>query len=303
MNSMAIALPQNEWIDPYGGRADIRARKIRAVSAHFLEDPVRALRAARQAAQFRFTITDETYAYMARCCEELKGEPKERIFLELQRALGTEKPSAFFRALRRAGLVSVAFPELAALIGKTQPEAFHPEGDAWEHTMCVVDEVAARTPNLAARFAALVHDLGKGETPASMLPHHYGHERAGLSVLRAWNARMGLPKEWLQAGLFVIEEHMRAPRLLKIGKIAALLLAIERSALSMEDFCSVIRADHHGLPDYLEAGAKYLAAMRQVKGSAAPKTLRGKAIGDWVFAQQAAALRRFRAKENISPSE
>lgn len=301
MNSMAIALPQGQWIDPYGGRADIEAKTIRAISAHFLEDPVRALRAARQAAQFHFTITDDTYAYMKKCEAELMGEPKERIFLELQRALAADTPSLFFRALRRAGLIGVTFPELGALIGKTQPEAFHPEGDAWEHTMDVVDVVARRAHDLVARFAALVHDIGKGETPAAMLPHHYGHETSGLAVLSAWNERMGLPKEWLQAGLFVIREHMRAPRLSKLGKIAALLLAVDKSALSMESFCAVIRADHKELPDYLERGREYLSVMQSVRGNEAPKSLRGKEIGDWLFAQQVAALRQYRAAKNISP--
>lgn len=296
MNSMAIALPEGDWIDPYGGRADIGAKRIRAVSEHFLEDPVRALRAARQAAQFGFRITEETYAYMKKCRAELALEPGERIFLEMQRALATDRPSIFFRALQRAELLEVTFPELFVLIGKTQPKEFHPEGDAWAHTMDVVDAVAGTTHDAVTRFCALVHDLGKGRTPPEMLPHHYGHERTGLAALRAWNERMVLPHGWLQAGLFVIQEHMRAPRIEKIGKMAALLLDIDKSAISLEGFCAVVRADHHGLPDYLESGAEYLAAMQSVRGEDAPERLRGKAIGDWIFAQQVAILRAIRAK-------
>ena len=170
INSMAMELPSGEIFDFYGGREDVKQGIIRPVSHHFAEDPVRALRAARQAAEFHFTLAEETKEAMAACREELAGEPAERLLQELKRALLTEKPSLFFRALQETGLLAVTFPELAALIGKTQPEAFHPEGDAFAHTMLVVDTVAAETDSLLARFCGLVHDLGKGETPAEMLP-------------------------------------------------------------------------------------------------------------------------------------
>ena len=294
INSMAMELPSGEIFDFYGGREDVKQGIIRPVSHHFAEDPVRALRAARQAAEFHFTLAEETKEAMAACREELAGEPAERLLQELKRALLTEKPSLFFRALQETGLLAVTFPELAALIGKTQPEAFHPEGDAFAHTMLVVDTVAAETDSLLARFCGLVHDLGKGETPAEMLPHHYDHEVRGQDVLKRWNVRMTLPKKWLQAGLFVISQHMRAARLNKAGKIAELLLKVAASPMEIADFQAVIRADHHSLPPYLEEAPAIIACMQQVNGSQAPKSLRGAAIGDWVRNQQVKAYQNYK---------
>lgn len=282
MNSIAMELPERQLLDPYGGRLAIEERRIAAVSGHFCEDPVRALRAARQAAELGFSITDETFSLMRRCQADLLQEPPERLQQELERALQTERPSVFFQALERAGLLTVAFPELAALVGRQQPVEFHPEGDAFVHSLLVLDKTAAQTTNAAARFAALVHDLGKGTTPHSMEPHHYGHEERGLAELARWNARGRLPRLWVQCAALVIREHMRAPRLAKPGKIVALLLQVEQSPLALDDFLAVIRSDHGPLPAYLEQAAVLLPALQAVSGRDCPAGLRGAAVGQWV---------------------
>lgn len=293
MNAMALELPAMALVDPYGGRADIAAGVIRAVSEHFTEDPVRALRAARQAATFGFAVEPRTIDYMRSCADELRREPTERLMGELRRALTAQRPSVFFRVLEAADLLSVTFPELAALRGKTQPTAFHPEGDAFAHTMAIADAVAAETDDVRTRFAALAHDIGKGLTPAEMLPHHYGHEVKGLDALAAWNRRMTLPHAWRKAAAFVIRQHMRAPRLTRIGKIADLLWGIGASGLSVQEFAVIIRADHGALPDYLARGAAYLAAMRAVTGRDAPPQLHGEEIGAWLRGRRIRALKKF----------
>ena len=282
INSMAYRLPAMELIDPYGGRGDLAHRVIRATSHHFSEDPVRALRAARQAAELGFVIDDGTRTLMADCATELEEEPTERIVHELSRALAAPQPSLFFEALAHASLLESMFPEIFALKGKTQPPQYHPEGDAYCHTMQIVDVVARKTRTIEARFAALVHDIGKGKTPEEMLPHHYGHEQRGLLVLDAWNERMTLPKSWLMAARFVIKEHMRAPLLKKTGKIADLLLAVEKSGLSFADFRRIICADHGTLPYYLVHGEELLRKMFQVRGTEAPPELRGADVGKWL---------------------
>ena len=286
MNAMALCLPDNRLIDPFGGAKDIAAGKIRAVGKHFTDDPVRALRAARQAAEFNFAIDDETYSYMAQCAKEIAHEPTERLCGEMMRALNTARPSLFFCALRRGNILRETFPEIFALIGKTQPADFHPEGDAFNHTMLVVDKVAAATKDALARFAALAHDIGKGQTPQNMLPHHYGHELKGLQVLAKWNRRMTLPKIFVQAANLVIAEHMRAPLIKKPGKQVELLLKINDSRLGFDGFNACIAADNGTLPHYLANYAQILPVLLAVKGNDAPPDISGRDIKKWLFEQR-----------------
>lgn len=295
INAMAMDILTEEIIDPYGGRADIEAGLLRPVSNHFVEDPVRALRAARFAAQLGYQLTDEVKLYMKLCERELLQEPSERLLGELKKALTCPQPSLFFRALEAANLLAGTFPELHALIGKTQPVEFHPEGDAFEHTMHILDEVSEKTDNIVARFAALCHDLGKGVTPRSMLPHHYGHEVKGLDVFAAWNQRMTFPVKWSQAAKFIIEQHMRAPRLGKAAKITELLLKLHKveSDLPLEDVKHIICADHNGLPVYLDKAEELIPKLLAVKGTDAPPALTGKKIGEWVRKTQVEICQRW----------
>ena len=284
INAMAIELLSGKLVDPFGGREDVLNKKIRAVSKHFTDDPVRALRAARQAAQFNFEICAETIAAMKLCGAELAHEPTERIFDELETALKTDRPSIFFRSLERAELLEIIFPEIFQLRGKIQPTHFHPEGDAYEHTLKIVDEVAAVNPKPMVRFAALMHDIGKGTTPPEMLPHHYKHEKRGLEVLEQMNRRMTLPNEWKKSAAFVIREHMRAPRLSKPGKIVELLMKLNGLKLGVKDFCDIIRADNHGLPPYLERAREIIDELLKIGGKDAPPEFKGAEVGKWIFA-------------------
>lgn len=290
INAMAIELVSGELIDPFGGREDVLNKKIRAVSEHFVDDPVRALRAARQAAQFGFEICAETVEAMKRCKDELAHEPTERIFDELETALKTDKPSIFFRSLEQADLLEITFPEIAQLRGKIQPTNFHPEGDAYEHTLQIVDDVAKINPKPIVRFAALVHDLGKGTTPPEKLPHHYKHELRGLEVLEEMNRRMTLPNDWKKIAAFVISEHMRAARLEKPGKIVELLIKAYGLKISVKDFCDIIRIDNHGLPPYLEHAQEIIDELLTISGKDAPPELKGKEIGKWILDER---IRRF----------
>lgn len=288
MNAMAQDIMSGQRIDLFGGEKDIRAGVISAISPVFKDDPVRALRCARQAAQLGFSVSDATLQLMRECGDELRQEPVERILAEMKQALEAPRPSIFFNTLRETDLIEITFPELSALIGKTQPVEFHPEGDSWNHVMDIVDKVAASTDNIVARFCGLVHDLGKGVTPPEMLPHHYGHELKGIGVLHQWNQRMTLPRHWIKAGEFVIREHMRAPRLKKDGKIVDLLLSTRsvRPDLPYDDFMKIIQADHNSLPDYLAEGGAILAEMECISGGDAPEWIVGKGIGDWVRNRQ-----------------
>ncbi len=324
MNSMAIDILTDEIIDPYGGQRDIKKKIIRRTGEHFAEDPLRALRAARQAAELGFEIDDDTLEAMEELAEELKTVSSERIVGELMRVLTVDceqggAPERFFIMLRRANLVETVFPELYALIGKEQPANWHPEGDSWNHTMLTFALACRKTTNVTGRFAALVHDLGKGLTPAEVLPHHYGHELRGLDALRAWNDRMTLPNDLVKAGEFAIHEHMRAARLAKPGKITELLVSIDKVKpyLTADDFILLLvidggmrfitarTIDHLDetlgelarlMPPYLYRIDEFLQAIRSVRGSDAPEYLCGPAVGEWIYEERLRLVKRLLRK-------
>ena len=165
---------QGELIDPWGGATDLAAGVLRHVSPAFTEDPLRVLRVARFAARYHdrgFGVATETLALMESIVTngELATLPPERIWRELSGALSAGQPAEFFRTLRRCGALGVIFPELDALFGVPQPQDHHPEGDAGIHTLLVLEQAAELSPDSKVRFAALVHDLGKGATPPQHL--------------------------------------------------------------------------------------------------------------------------------------
>lgn len=203
---------EGELIDPYGGVKDLEDRKLRHVSDAFVEDPLRVLRVARFAAKlapFGFTLAEETRALMQEMVRsgELSDLTPERVWQEVTKALKTAKPSIFFEVLDEVGAVAVLFPELYQLHDVTQPVQYHPEGDVWIHTMMVLDAAADLSDSLNVRFAALVHDLGKGITPKELWPKHHGHEKAGLPLVKAMSERYRLPKQTLSFALKVTEYH------------------------------------------------------------------------------------------------
>ena len=290
INAMAVKILTGELIDPFDGQNDTEQKKIRAVSKHFIDDPVRALRAARQSAQFDFEITPETLSAMNKCAKEISAEPGERIFAELENALQTSKPSKFFRSLEQSNLLEITFPEIFNLRGKFQSAIFHPEGDAYEHSLKILDEVAEKNSKPVIRFAALVHDLGKGATPTEMLPHHYQHEKRGLEVFKKMCEHLPLPTDWKKIATFVIVEHMRAPMFTKAGKITDFLIRLHNSKISVADFNDIISADHHGLPNYLAQAEFIISELLKVSGRDAPPELHGEEIGKWIFQER---IRRF----------
>ncbi len=199
-------------IDPYGGQEDLTNKILRHVSDAFSEDPLRVLRVARFAAKlapFGFELAEETEQLMTTMTAsgELSDLTPERVWQEVSKSLSTQQPSVFFEVLDRVGAVEVLFPELFALHDVEQPEKYHPEGDVWIHTMMVLDAAAKLTPNEMVRFAALVHDLGKGITPAEFWPKHHGHEAAGLPLVAKLCKRYRLPKKVQAMAEKVTEFH------------------------------------------------------------------------------------------------
>lgn len=293
MNSMALRLPGRELIDPFGGRGDIENKIIRATSEHFRDDPVRALRAARQSAQLGFSIETGTVKLMSACRSELTREPGERVFAEMRKALASPRPELFFTALRDAKILDAVFPELAALIGVEQPVFCHRGLDAFAHTMEVLRRTAALSGVAETRFAALVHDLGKGLTPQEDWPHHIGHEARGLAALEQFNGRMTLPRSWHRFARFIIANHMRLPRLRRPGAVVTVIGEMQRGGFDAAEVSAVIRADHGALPDFLRRYCQYAAVLAEERVRLTfPPLLPPRERGRWLNARLADALAR-----------
>ena len=196
-------------IDPYNGVADLHAGILRHVSKAFNEDPVRILRAARFAARFGFAIAPETLALMRDMVNngEVDALVPERVWQELARGLMENRPSRFFESLRSCGALAKIIPEVDALFGVPQPEKHHPEIDCGIHTMLVVDDAALHNYPLEVRFAALTHDLGKGNTPKDILPRHIDHELRSVDLLKAMCERLRVPADCRDLGLLAARYH------------------------------------------------------------------------------------------------
>jgi tRNA nucleotidyltransferase (CCA-adding enzyme) len=201
--------------DPFGGRQDLQDRVFRHVSDAFAEDPVRILRVARFAARFpEFRVAPETNALMQRMVAdgEVDALVPERVWQELARGLMEARPSRMLEVLRDCGALARIMPELDALWGVPQPPLHHPEVDTGVHMMLVIDYAAERRFELPVRFAALMHDLGKGVTPPAAWPSHHGHEGLGLKLIGALCKRLKVPNECRELAIMTAREHGNVSR-------------------------------------------------------------------------------------------
>ena len=284
MNAIARDLLSNEIVDPFGGVTDIRAGIIRHVSDAFKEDALRVLRVARQAAKFNFSVADETVEMCNSCKEELRTISAERVREEMLKALETERPSVFFRVLVECDCLSVVFPELDALRGQTQPIEHHPEGDAFEHTMEVVDRAASLTADVKVRFAALCHDIGKGVTPVELLPKHHGHDAKGAEIISSFVSGRFLAAH-KDAAEAASKFHMKARAQMGAKPMLAMLEELSRSKLGIDGLRVVVAADSPNddvasLPCFNEAVIH--AALDKVTVPAEMRGKKGEAIRQFV---------------------
>ncbi|MCR9422830.1 multifunctional CCA addition/repair protein [Vibrio sp. RM-69-4] len=242
-------------IDPYGGQRDLHNRLLRHVSDAFIEDPLRVLRVARFAAKFAhldFTIADETMALMKQITQsgELQHLTAERVWQEWQKSLATQHPEIFLSVLYECGALKVVLPELDRLFGVPQPEKWHPEIDTGVHTLMVAAQAAKLSSSIAVRFAAQVHDLGKGVTPKSEWPSHKMHCHTGINIIKALCERVRIPNECKELALLVCEQHSnihRAAELKPSTKLKILdKLDAWRKPERLQDVLLCCQADHAG---------------------------------------------------------
>ena len=252
INAIAKA-DDGKLIDPFNGLADIQSRTLRHVSDAFAEDPVRILRAARFAARFtEFNLAAETMMLMCQMVQagEVDALVSERVWQELAKGLMEAKPSRMFEVLRECGALQKILPELNCLWGVPQPAQHHPEVDTGVHVMMVVDYAASQNYSLPIRFAALMHDLGKGATPANILPKHIGHEERSFNLVKDVCKRIKVPNDCKELAQIVAKFHGKLHQSLQMKPSTLLSFLIEldaiRQPVRFKDFLKACEADSRG---------------------------------------------------------
>jgi tRNA nucleotidyltransferase (CCA-adding enzyme) len=298
-------------VDPHGGRRDLAAKVLRHVSPAFVEDPLRVLRVARFAARFAplgFAVAPETLALMRTIAAsgELEALAPERVWTELARALGEPAPQAFVQVLRECGALVHLLPEVDRLFGVPQPVQHHPEIDSGLHTLMVLEQAARLTDDLEVRFAALVHDLGKGTTPDEMLPKHHGHEQRGARLVAALCERLKAPRACAELAELVARHHLIAHRALELRPSTALELLEHLDAFRRPQraaqFVTACEADARGrtgredapYPQRARLEAAHAAARavdaRAVAEACAAEGIKGEGIAARLRAARVAAI-------------
>ena len=281
---------REEIADPHGGLPDLLAGRLRHTSAAFAEDPLRVLRGMQFVARFELKAVPETVALCRTIDRE--GLAAERIFEEWRKLLlAGRRPSLGLTFLRDTEWVRF-FPELAALIGCEQDPRWHPEGDAWVHTLHCLDVFAEeRLPaddlngvdgestdweNLVVGLAVLCHDLGKPETtrrePDGRV-RALQHEQVGVAVARRFLERLTSQQKLVREVLPLVAEHMAPAQLHRAGASDAAVRRLAKRVGRIDRLLRVARADALGRPPlpanpfpagpWLEAKARLLEVDRQ----------------------------------------
>jgi len=298
-------------IDPYGGQTDLQAKVLRHVSDAFREDPVRILRLARFEARFAdFSVAPETLQMMQGMVAhgEVDALVSERVWQELARGLMEGKPSRMLDVLRESGALQKLLPEVARLWGVPQRADYHPEIDTGIHLSMVLDMAAQLDAPLPVRFACLFHDLGKGTTPADVLPKHIGHEERSARLLKGLCQRLRVPVECREIADVVAREHgnihrssdFNAPAVVRLlercdafrkpQRFADILLACEcdaRGRLGLEN------SPYPQRPRLLQAlAASQSVATDQVAAEALAAGQSGPQIGEWIHGARVVAVKQ-----------
>ncbi|MEH6491520.1 multifunctional CCA addition/repair protein [Halopseudomonas sp.] len=314
INAMALD-SDGSVIDPYGGQQDLQQRLLRHVSPAFAEDPLRVLRVARFAARYAelgFQVAPETLALMRQLSSsgELQALTPERSWKEISRALMEPNPEVFIQVLRDCGALAELLPEVDALFGVPQPPAHHPEIDTGVHVLQVLQIAAREQLPLPARWACLLHDLGKGLTPEQDWPKHHGHEQKGIKAVKAVNQRCKAPRDCQDLALLCCEYHTHCHRALELRPQTLIklfkALDIYRRAERFELFLSVCQADAQGRTgrehsDYPQAN--YLRGAAQAAREVAiqpllERGLTGAELGKALEQQRQQALADYKAARN-----
>ncbi len=316
--SLTDSVTPESLVDPYGGVQDLRDKVLRHVTDAFHDDPVRILRVARFAARFTdFSVAPETMALMRSMVEHGEADHlvPERVWQEISRGLMEPLPSRMFEVLRQCGALRVVLPEVDRLWGVPQRAEYHPEVDTGVHLMMVLDMAARLQAPLTVRLACLMHDLGKGTTPADMLPRHIGHEQRSAKLLKGLCERLRVPTDCKELADVVAREHGNIHRSGELGAVALLRLlercdAIRKPA-RLDEILQACECDARGRLGFEESAypqrARLNAALHaalsvvtaDVAALAAARGQQGKAVGNAIQAARVQALAQWLALDGV----
>ncbi|AFP85776.1 tRNA nucleotidyltransferase/poly(A) polymerase [secondary endosymbiont of Heteropsylla cubana] len=201
---------KGQLIDPYHGEKDLHHRWLRHISDAFGEDPLRVLRVARFAARFaylNFRIAPETMKLMLKMTNELQFLSPERVWKETEQALSTYNPEIYFQILRECNALKVLFPELDALFDIPGSTKRNPKISAGIHTLMTASIAARLTDDIAVRFSAFCHDLGKTLTSQEIWPKRPIHNLAGVKVVESLCQRLKVPHSIRNLAKIVVRYH------------------------------------------------------------------------------------------------
>ncbi|WP_020208083.1 multifunctional CCA addition/repair protein [Gilvimarinus chinensis] len=300
-----------ELIDPYGGARDIQHKTLRHVSEAFTEDPVRILRVARFAARYHhlgFTIAAETLSLIKQMVTSGEADHlvAERVWKEFDRALRERHPEVFIATLQQCGALAVVMPELAALFGVPQPPQHHPEIDTGLHSLLVLQQACLLSNDTPVRFAALMHDLGKGLTPREQWPRHIGHEHTGLKPIKQLCQRLAVPNDCRDLALMAAEFHTHCHRAFELKPSTLLKLFKQTDAYRkperFKQFLLVCQADSQGRTGFENREypqSHYLAQALQTAKNVNVKALvnqgfKGAELGEAIEQERLGLLQQFK---------
>ena len=201
VNALAISLNAEnfgELIDPFNGREDMQNKILRTPlepAQTYSDDPLRMMRAIRFASVLHFNIEENSLEAIKQEAERIKIVSMERIMVEFNKIMLSEKPSVGLKLMEETTLLEKIIPELTALRGIEEVEGQTHKDNFW-HTLEVVDNISKNTDNLWLRWAALLHDIGKAPTKKFVEKigwTFHGHEFLGSKMVKNLFTRLKLP--------------------------------------------------------------------------------------------------------------
>ncbi|MEH6549162.1 MAG: multifunctional CCA addition/repair protein [Pseudomonadales bacterium] len=314
INAMAES-NTGKLIDPYDGLTDLKHRILRHVSPAFSEDPLRVLRVARFAARYAhlgFSIAPETLVLMQDIAHsgELQHLVPERIWAEFAKSLGEKTPTKFIETLRDCHGLAEIMPELDQLFGVPQNAQHHPEIDTGIHSLMCLEQATLLSDDSRVRFAALVHDLGKGTTKKADLPRHIAHEIRGLPLIKALCERLRIPREHSDLALLSCEYHTHVHRALELKPSTVMKVLEATDALRrperFELFLLSCEADSRGrtgFEDRLYPQAQIFRELLLAAASVEPATLiaqgiTGKKLGEAIRVERISRISAARQEQH-----